>query len=317
MTTLATPPAQTAPHAIAAVMGKYITLERDRAFVAKLDRLLKRDEGGDFTGRPVTFTSTGETRGIALTGNTGSGKTSLVHRALSKHPALQPSKAAPMPLVSINVPNPATIKSVGMEILKATGYPEIHSDLPAWKIWSRVDSRLALLGTIVLWIDDAHDIFESKSKTDAQEILNHLRNRMQGTGAVIVVLSGLVMLWDNLCKDSQVKRRFARFDLPPVSTAADRKVLGKVLDHFCDTAALDRPEPGDLVERLAYAGQQRFGLCVEQMIAAIEVALMRGASRLTIEHFAEAYFEKEGCPAAENVFMAPRWSSIDLRPSAK
>ncbi|MCR9151420.1 MAG: TniB family NTP-binding protein [Rhodobacteraceae bacterium] len=317
MTSLASPSAQTTPHAIAAVMGKYITLERDRAFVAKLDRLLMRDEAGGFTGRPVTFTSTGETRGIALTGTAGSGKTSLVHRALSKHPALQPSEAAQMPLVAVSVPNPATIKSLGMEILKATGYSEIHSDRPAWKIWADVDTRLALLGTVVLWIDEAHDIFAGKSKTDAPEILNHLKRRMQGTGAVIVVLSGLEILWDDLCKDSQVKRRFARFDLPPVSTAADRKVLAKVLGNFCDTAALDRPEQGDLVERLAYAGQQRFGLCVEQMIAAIEVALMRGASRLTIEHFAEAYFEREGCPVAENVFMAPRWSSINLRPSAK
>ena len=317
MTTFATPSAQTASQAIAAVMRKYITLDRDRAFVKNLEGRLMRDEAGGFTGRPRTFTSTGETRGIALTGNAGSGKTSLVHRALSRHPALQPSEAAPMPLVSVSVPNPATIKSLGMEILKATGYSEIHADRPAWKIWADVDTRLALLGTVVLWIDEAHDIFAGKSKTDAPEILNHLKRRMQGNGAVIVVLSGLEILWDNLCKDSQVKRRFARFDLPPVSTAADRTLLARILDNLCDIAGLEQPERGDLFERLVFAGQQRFGLCVEQMIAAIEVAMMRGDARLGIEHFAEAYFEKEGCTVAENVFMAPRWSSIDLRPTAK
>lgn len=317
MTVLATPPEPNTAAPIETVMGKYVTLERDRVFRAKLDRLLKRDGTGAPTAQPVTFTSTGETRGVAVTGNAGSGKTSLVHRALSKHPALQPSDDALMPLVSVSVPNPATIKSLGMEILKATGYSELHTDRPAWKIWADVDTRLAMLGTVVLWIDEAHDIFAGRSRADAPEILNHLKRRMQGTGAVIVVLSGLESLWDNLCADSQVKRRFARFDLPLLATAADRKVLSKIMDNFCDTTGLERPEPSDLIERLTYAGQQRFGLCIEQIIGAIEIALGRGDTRLGIEHFAEAYFEKEGCPVAENVFMVRNWTSITQRTSAK
>ncbi|WOI15226.1 hypothetical protein [Sulfitobacter sp. LC.270.F.C4] len=48
------------------------------------------------------------------------------------------------------------------------------------------------------------------------------------------------------------------------------------------------------------------------MISAIEIALLRGDTKLDASHFADAFFAQEACSINQNVFLAPRWSSIDL-----
>ncbi|AUC54165.1 hypothetical protein CDO87_13705 [Sagittula sp. P11] len=51
---------------------------------------------------------------------------------------------------------------------------------------------------------------------------------------------------------------------------------------------------------------------IEQMIDAIEIASARGDTKLDSQHFVDAYFAREGCSAGENIFLAPRWSAIQL-----
>jgi len=120
---------------------KYVAFDRDTEFRDHLDRLLQADASGSLVPEPRRFGLTGETRGVAVIGGAGSGKTSLVARAMTRHPALQPSEAVPKPCVSITVPNPATMKSVGLEILKQTGYPEAYKPRTAWEIWNCVRIR--------------------------------------------------------------------------------------------------------------------------------------------------------------------------------
>ncbi|MDT0683106.1 TniB family NTP-binding protein [Roseicyclus sp. F158] len=270
----------------------------------------------DVNGNPImageAMRAAGEKRGIAVVGGAGSGKTSLIAKAVGKHPALQPSEDALMPVVEITVPNPATVKSVGFEILKKTGYPELANRRTAWEIWNDVRTRFRLLGTRVLVIDEAHDLFPRKSKSEAYDILRTLKSLMQGNGSVVVVLCGIESLTDSISFDYQVQRRFAKFELPPVTTAADSKLIWGMIGKFCDRANLDRPKQTDLIDRLAHAGRYRLGICIEQIISAIEIALMRGDTQLDIQHFADAFFQQEGCEVDRNIFLSPRWSSIDL-----
>ena len=42
------------------------------------------------------------------------------------------------------------------------------------------------------------------------------------------------------------------------------------------------------------------------------ISSMRGDTKLDVQHFADAFFRQEGCTVADNVFLAPRWSAIDL-----
>lgn len=297
---------------VADLRGKYVTLKRDHDFRARLDRLLAMDVNGNPVMDGEAVRTAGEKRGIAVVGGAGSGKTTLIAKGVGKHPALQPSEAAPMPVVQISVPNPATMKSVGFEILKKTGYTELANKRTAWEIWNDVRTRFRLLGTLVLVIDEAHDLFPKGSKSEAYEILRTLKSLMQEDGSVIVVLCGIESLYDSISFDYQVQRRFAKFELSPITTSADSKLVWRLIGNFCHRAELGRPTQTDLVDRLAHAGRYRLGICIEQIISAIEIALMRGDTALDIQHFADAFFEQEGCEVGRNVFLSPRWSSIDL-----
>ncbi len=227
------------------------------------------------------------------------------------HPGLKPTEMT-KPVVSITVPNPATLKSVAQEALKATGYMGGEKKRTVWEMWQLLRERFDMLGTVVFWIDEAHDLFPHGSKSEAPHILKTFKSLMQGEGAVIVILSGVESLWDSISFDHQVQRRYSKFELAPVVVSTDSKLLRTLLADFCDRVGLEAPEGGDLLERIIHAGRKRFGLCIEQMISAIEVALLRGDTKLDARHFADAFFAQEACSISDNVFMSPRWSSINL-----
>lgn len=44
----------------------------------------------------------------------------------------------------------------------------------------------------------------------------------------------------------------------------------------------------------------------------MELAACQGATKLTLQHFAEAWAMQEGAAPGKNVFLARRWSAIDL-----
>nr|WP_229582943.1 TniB family NTP-binding protein [Paracoccus sp. S-4012] len=292
--------------------SKYVKLARDDEFRVHLDRLLKCDAAGRPIPAPAVFTSTGETRGIALIDGAGGGKTSLVHHALCRHPALQATEPDKMLWIGVRVPSPASLKSLGLEILRQSGYPEVGDRTKVWDIFNKVRHRFQQLGTVVLWIDEAHDLFRTGSAVEVETTLKMLKSLMQGEWPVIVVLTGIETLWEIASCDDQVKRRYSRIELPSVTRAADGKTLWKLIDSFCVRAELVPPERGDLVDRLIHAGRARFGRCIEQILNAIEVALHDGATTLETEHFARSFDMQEGCRPGENIFRSPRWSQIDV-----
>lgn len=293
--------------------AKYVTTSRDDMFRGHFDRLLRRDENG--APRPVAFGATGETRGIALVDGAGGGKTTLVHRALSRHPALQSEDSGRRLWIGVRVPSPATLKSLGLEILRQSGYPEISERRERWSIWNLVRQRLQLLGTAVLWIDEAHDLFLGNAR-ESGDILKTLKALMQGEGAVVVILTGVETLWRMTSCDDQVKRRYSKVELPALTAAQDGRSLEGLIAKYASAAGLAAPRDADLPARVIHAGRGRFGRCIETTINAIEIALLERAPALEAGHFAEAFAMAEGCAPAENVFLTPRWSQIDLAAAA-
>ncbi len=244
---------------------------------------------------PVTF-ATGETRGIALLDGAGGGKTSLVDHALRHHPAFAEHHPNTGPVVSVSVPSPATLKSVALAIIRETGYPAPKSDPKVWLLWNLVKTRLACCKTVILWIDEAHDLFRKSSASEVQDTLRMLKSLMQGDNPVIVILTGIEELWQI---DQQVARRFSMIKLPPLSHAKDGKPLGRQIAVFSQQAGLEPPNDPELIPRLVHASRERFGRCIETIIHAIEVALRCGAVQLDRQHFAEAWGMQEGCAYCE------------------
>jgi len=298
--------------AVDRLRDKYLSTPRDAQFRSYLDRLLQRDEQGNLIAAPRLYTKNGDARGIAVVEPAGGGKTSLIHHGLKTHPALQPRDAAHQPWVGVRVPSPATAKSLGIEILNASGYPSVSRSQTEDDIMRKVRHHFKLRGTAILWIDEAHDLFGAGSKFKVDVFLKTVRNLMQGDGAVSVVLSGVESLWQIASCDAQVTRRYWRLPLADVSPHSDRKALTKVIASFCNAVGFLPPSDEDIVDRLVHASRNRFGRCIENILAALEAAALDDVEQLTINHFAESWGMQEGCAMGQNVFLARNWAKIDL-----
>lgn len=296
---------------VARLRSLHIPTERDRALAAQLDRLLQTDGDGRQTPIPVRFTADLETRGIAIIEAAGGGKTTAVRKVLSRTTALNPVGAPPLYLRA-KVPSPATLKSLGLEILRLLDYEQVSGRATAWQIWDAVRHRLSLRGIVVLWIDEAHDLFLSQSAREIDDMLKMLKSLMQGDAAVILILSGTERLSDITSYDPQVNRRFTRVVPKDLVIGADEARLSKLVNDYGREAGLAVDWSDGLSSRLIHGSRRRFGRAVETIINAIERALSDGDRTLTAAHGAEAWGMQEGCAWNDNVFVRKDWASAPL-----
>lgn len=285
----------------------HIETPRDASFASHLDRLLKRDEDGNFLPEARKFTPTGETRGILVIDGPGGGKSTLVNHALERHQALSKGADGRPRYLSSIVPSPATFKSMTLELLARSGYGEVSGRREAWSMWQMFRARLEQFEIAALWIDEAHDLFCA----DRNLILRAVKTLMQGDGAVIVILSGTERLAEIVRSDPQVQRRFTTLFLPPVSAQTDGDQFRSVIGSYCAMAGLEPPMDADLIDRLFHASRYRFGRCIETIVGAIEQALEEEQDQLDIDHFAQTWGMQEGCVLGANVFLAPEWWTIN------
>lgn len=311
MTMMTSIPAQ-ALAAVDRAASKYIPTERDEQFRLQLERLFARDEQGAPIASPRKDSGTGDAKGLAVIEAAGGGKSSLIERGLSRHPLLQPTHGDHRPWLKVLAPSPATTKSLGIEILVASGYKQISRRNSEQEIWKIVRHRLRLLGVVFLWIDEAHDLFCGKKQGQIEETQKALKNLMQGEGAVSVILSGIDTLWALTSCDEQVNRRYAKMPLASISAVSDEKLLTLILRTLCAEVGIKAPGRTDLIGRLVHASRARFGRFIENVLAALEVAAHEGASALEIRHFASAWERQEGCEPGKNVFLAANCAQIDL-----
>jgi len=291
---------------VEALRALHILSKRDEDFAKHLASQLRRDESGAFLPEPMRYTSDRETRGIMVIDDPGGGKTRLVARGLRKSHALAEGPFGPR-FIEVSVPSPTTLKSVALALLEKTGYHASSTRREVWSLWQQVRTRLRELGVVVLWIDEAHDLFCA----DRNLILRALKSLMQGEDAVIVVLSGTRRLNDIIRSDPQVQRRFSTLRLPAVEGNDNISEFREIIENFCHRAGLKPPSEPDLFERLFHASRYRFGRVIETIIGAIEAAMKEGADTLDSGHFADYWAMKEGCGAEGNIFVEVDWRGID------
>ena len=293
--------------------GIHVPTERDMKLEMCLDRLFECGEDGSLLPVPTRYAGGLETRGIMLVEPAGGGKTTAIQRALQDMIALQEHPEFGIPrYLQLQVPSPATLKSVGIAILAATGFAEVKGRATEAEIWETVRHRLAQFGFVVLWIDEAQDLILARSAGETEKTLRMIKTLMQGDHAVVPILSGTQRLSEMASFDPQVSRRFLKIAPGDLEFGADEDTLGQSIDHYCGEVGLAAKIGADLAGRLIHASRRRFGRAIETVIAAIEIALLEDADVLTRDHFAEAWAMQEGCEVYQNVFLADDWTSIQL-----
>ncbi len=310
---MSTQPKHKAPADIAGVVEAlsniHVETQREEDLRAAFDRLFAWDETAV---KPRYFTKGLETRGLAVVGDPGSGKTELVSHFLANHERFRlGADLEEAGCLHVTVPSPATLKSVGLEILKALGYSKVSDRRERWAIWEMVKHRLSLLGVRVLWIDEAHDLYASGSAREQEDLLKTLKSLMQGDHAVVVILSGTKPVAELLKTDRQVGRRFSKIHLPPVTVASDGEAIERFLRGTCSRVGLDVEIDSDLIHCLIAAAQSQFGLVIEISIGAIEMALYDGSAKLSRQNFVDYWRIEQGCAVEANVFWSNRFGEFE------
>ena len=125
-----------------------IPTERDHNLKKHLYRLFEVDSEGEMTSVPCRYTAGQETRGVILIEESGGGKTTAVRTILQEAQflALNPETGEPRYL-EIEVPSPATLKSVGLAVLEALGVKHVGVNATVWEVWKTVKWRLGEQGS--------------------------------------------------------------------------------------------------------------------------------------------------------------------------
>lgn len=239
------------------------------------------------------------------------GKTTTINWQLSRNKALNPPDRPPRHF-GANVPSPVTLKSLGLEILKGLGLTEVSERAKVWEIWNTARHRLWSCGIVVLWIDEAQDLFLCRSAREIDDMLWMLKTLMQGETAVIVILSGTERLAEITSWDPQVNRRFTKVVPNALVIGADEAKVTRLVQMYAGKAGLRLDWSDPQSSRLIHASRRRFGRAVETIINAIERAARDGDMALNATHFAEAWGMQEGCAWEENVFVASGWAKRTL-----
>jgi hypothetical protein len=296
----------------------HIPSERDRELKKHLYRLFEVDSSGEMTSVPCRYTAGQETRGVILIEKPGGGKTTAVRTMLHEAQFLahNPDTGAPRYL-EIQVPSPATLKSVGLAILAALGVDTVTQNAKLWFIWKTVSQRLSVAGIRVLWLDEAQDLIMARSANDTETSLRMIKSLMQGEHAVIPILSGTERLAEVAALDPQVSRRFTKIVPSNLQHGVDEVGLISLVEYYCEEVSIKARVNADVMARLITASRHRFGRGIDTIINAIECALWEDDKILTIDHFAEAWAMQEGCDPSANVFLSDHWLSIPLEAGAE
>lgn len=298
---------------MAQLRARHVVTERDREVQAQLCRLLHVDETGQITAEPVRFTAGLESRGIILIEPAGGGKTTAIRNVLQEFPALgtHPDTGAPR-VLQVQVESPATLRSILRALLREMGLTRVSSRTSAWELLDLVKNRIAATGATTIWLDEAQDLFLSRSTREIDDMLKMIKGLMKGPNSVVVILSGTERLIEIAGYDPQVNRRFTKIIPGDLQIGADNDGLTEVICDYCAPAGLTFDGSGSVVSRLIYGSRHRFGRAVETTINAIERALFEGDTILGRQHFAEAWGMQEMCAWDRNVFVSPDWHKFEL-----
>jgi len=284
---------------------RYFDLER------AVDRLLSNRLADLRAGR------TKEADSLVLTAATGSGKTTAMLRLIGRlNDLLADSDYPDGKIVSVNVPSPATLKSVGISTLASLGI-QLKSDRQIWYIWDLVRFHLSENKVLLLHLDEAQDLKKRGRQNELAEIVNTLKSISQDTEwPVGFLLSGTEDLKEIVNFDRQLVRRTKALSFDPLTPSNDALDMLSLIESYANKAGLvfETIElHDDLGKRILHASCYQFGLVIKLALFAIEEALYGADTSLSDYHFATAFKAWKGCTDAFNPFLVGDYLQIDTQ----
>lgn len=159
--------------------------------------------------------------GCLLLSNGGLGKTTLCKAIVKKHPKYIKTEndinKTIIPIFYLEIPSPATVKSVASSMLKALNDPAPFAGTTA-QLNHRLITLLKACETKLIFMDEFHHLFDLQTSTKRMNtvVCNWIKTLINETG-ICFCLVGLPEFESLLKMDTQLARRFAHsFILNPL-----------------------------------------------------------------------------------------------------
>lgn len=257
-------------------------------------------------------------RVLFITGESGVGKSHAIRHMLKTRPSLRPRETpigAMRPAISVTLQGTETLKTLGVDILTAAGYP-LERTKRQGELWSILPNQLKLRGVVLVHIDETqHMLRQTEKDRHRRDLANTVKGVMNDPNWPInFILSGLPRTTDLAKLDEQFERRAMFVQLPSLDIQKNRKLVVKAIIELAAAAELDATEivTSDVPDRAARAANFRFGRIITLIINAIEVALLKSSETLEKVHFAEAYVQVSHAQGHNdmNFFIADNWDKL-------
>ncbi|SEQ86635.1 Predicted ATPase [Loktanella sp. DSM 29012] len=293
------------------IRTRYMKNQRDEQLLDVLEEALNFPRDANQRATPARFGRHKETRGIIVTAPSGEGKTTLLDRNLAELPGLGFYDGHAGNVLMVTVNPDATLKGLAISILSETGYDVDPTKIQVAPAWEMVSHRMNMLGTSVLWIDEAHHLLTSGPGRDAATALRRLKSMLQGEHAIVVVLSGISKLAELLGRDEETNRRFFKLSLGPVRTTGERAKLERFIQALIHHSGIEPVDDPQFSDRLLAASNGSLGNAIDLVARCISRATDKGDACLELRHFRRAH-RLNGWAGTIGPFDDEPWDALKL-----
>jgi len=235
-----------------------------------------------------------EAEGLAILGESGTGKTSLLDSFAALHPRRRTPSGIECPILRATVPSAPTVKSLAGVLLAAIG-AEDHSKGTEHELTSRLKKVIIETGTLVVVIDEFQHFIDRNKRKIMREVADWLKVLIDDTRTTLVV-AGLPACRLVIDENEQLARRFsAAIELPRFKwqTPTQRKQFGGIVISFDEELRKRYDLPNlrndEMLSHLYGASGGLIGYLVKILVQTVRTAEVTKSRTIHLADFANAY----------------------------
>lgn len=238
-----------------------------------------------------------DSRGVAILGRSGTGKTHLLDYFYSRYPFERHDEGISMPVVYIKTPSNPTVKGLIEALLYAVGDPLFNKGTLTEKS-TRLVNLLKKIDAKLLILDEFQHFVDKGSKKVQFAVADELKVIVENAGVGLVV-SGLPYCKSVILSNEQLTRRFSspvtlsQFDWSVTKDRANFKGILKAMQSSLDSISLPDLTSDEMAFRFYSASGGLIGRVANIFTQLIRDLAKNDKNQVTLDDLNEA--AKEAC----------------------